>query len=870
MRKQLDHMSGTLGYSWVDKRRRLPETRWNRTWFSLLMAIGATLFSVAHPTAARPENVVSLRQMREWTVVVGDNAIPSEKFAADEFCRLFKAATGAEVKPAASPNGKGAIFIGECPALRAHPLGFGVESLGEEGLRIRIASDVVLIAGGRPRGTLYGVYEFFERYLGVRFLTTDHTHIPGGAADMVIPTGDYQYVPLFSFRFSYYQENLRDPGFAARLRVNTIASAEARFGGKTRQELISHSIATYLPAGVYGQEHPEYFALFNGVRKLDNRGGGPQVCSVNPEVIRIVSEAVERALDADPTLKNISVSQMDNSDFCQCPACSALSVAEGTTMAPHLGLVNAVADRIATRHPHVKVGTLAYDYTRKPPKTMKARPNVEIMLCSIECCTLHPLNDPTCARNRTFCRELADWKDRCDNIWIWNYNTNFRGYDLPFPNFNAIAKNVQFFLDNHVRGVFMQAAGDGLSSEMSDLRNYVMARCLWRPTDDGWALVDEFCRLHYGPAASPILAYERYLHQNAEARRVHPECFPVEGELGLNAEVAQRIQPYFKAALKLAPDDTIRRRVEKATIPALRTLLSMTPLVYTNALYRLDAAALGTDTLDRYVALCEQFGMNMVGEGLPAKAYFEELEELRKGVPAVLLENQVWRIILLPQHNGRIVEMTDKKTGRNLVAAPTRGFNRWHSHEEWMQTGLPPSGLAAFTCETSPRSVKLNKTLPDGSVWHRTVSLKSDTAENIEFQTEFTAGATQVGTELHVHPEYYTVTASEDPTVIALYVKDGKWTHANRNWRWNETLVPDKGCPKVGDGAFAYYNHTEHFGVQQTFNPSEFGRLSMYWSPGRQQVGLEMFTPVARMAKGQKLTFSYAVSYLQAPPIARE
>ena len=621
-----------------------------RTWLRLL-AIGATLLGVTTLSAARPETALSLREMREWTVVVSDAAIPSEKFAADEFCRLYQAATSTKLKQAASPSGKGAIFIGESRSLRAHPFGFGVESLGEEGLRIRIANDAVLIAGGRPRGALYGVYEFFERYLGVRFLTTDHTHIPEGAADTAIPFGDYQYVPPFSFRFSYYQENLRDPGFAARLRVNTIASADARFGGKTGQELISHSIATILPAAVYGKEHPEYFALFNGVRKLDNRGGGPQVCSLNPAVIKIVGDAVERALNADPSLKNISVSQMDNSDFCQCPDCSALSAAEGTTMAPHLVMVNAVADRIATRHPQVKVGTLAYDYTRKPPKAMKARPNVEIMLCSIECCTLHPLNDPTCARNRTFGRELAEWKDRCDNIWIWNYNTNFRGYDLPFPNFNAIAKNVQFFLDNHVRGVFMQAAGDGLASEMSDLRNYVMARCLWRPTEDGWALVEEFCRLHYGASASPILAYERFLHQNAEARGMHPDCFPVEGELGLNADVAQQIQPYFKEALKLAPDDMIRRRAEKATIPALRTLLSMTPLVYTNGLYRLNGATLGADTLDRYVALCQQFGLNMVGEGLPAEPYFEELQELRKGLPAVRLENRIWRIILLPQHN---------------------------------------------------------------------------------------------------------------------------------------------------------------------------------------------------------------------------
>jgi Domain of unknown function (DUF4838) len=85
-----------------------------------------------------------------------------------------------------------------------------------------------------------------------------------------------------------------------------------------------------------------------------------------------------------------------------------------------LTFVNQVADVVAKKHPDVKVGTLAYWYTRKPPKTIKPRPNVQIQLCSIECCLIHPINDPNCPKNVEFCQHMKDWGKICDDIYIWN------------------------------------------------------------------------------------------------------------------------------------------------------------------------------------------------------------------------------------------------------------------------------------------------------------------------------------------------------------------------------------------------------------------------------------------------------------------
>jgi hypothetical protein len=157
-------------------------------------------------------------------------------------------------------------------------------------------------------------------------------------------------------------------------------------------------------------------------------------CLTHPDVLKIVTDAVLAELKANPHRENISVSQNDNDKHCLCPKCKAIDDREGTPMGTLLEFVNAIADVVAKEHPGVKVGTLSYWYTRKPPKTLKPRPNVQIQLCSIECCVVHPINDPNCAKNVQFCSDMAEWGQLTQEIFIWNYNTNFSNYLLPFPN----------------------------------------------------------------------------------------------------------------------------------------------------------------------------------------------------------------------------------------------------------------------------------------------------------------------------------------------------------------------------------------------------------------------------------------------------
>jgi hypothetical protein len=410
---------------------------------------------------------------------------------------------------------------------------------------------------------------------------------------------------------------MQHPEFAAKLRVNTVTTDE-KLGGRTAQNLISHSFHWLVPFSKYGKEHPEYYALVDGKRDTDTAGSGPQLCVTNPDVIKIAAESAIRNIEAHQGIKNVSVSQADTDRYCHCNECEAINQREGTPMGSQLAFVNAVAELVEKAHPDVKVGTLAYWYTRRPPRTIRPRHNVQIQLCSIECCTLHPIDDPNCTRNREFCHDMNEWSKICDDIWIWNYNTNFTAYDLPFPNLRSIGPNVRYFLRNNVKGAFMQANGNGTSGELSNLRNYLISRMLWNPSFDDQKEILEFVKLHYKGAAKPILDYIKMLHDNAEKSGVHPGCFPKPEEVGLRPEITRKAFDYFNRALKLVPDETVRAKVEKASICAYRAMIeaggSMTDAEFKSL-------------VDHYITLCQRHGMTYRAEHKTASQFFEELKQ---------------------------------------------------------------------------------------------------------------------------------------------------------------------------------------------------------------------------------------------------
>jgi hypothetical protein len=804
-------------------------------------------------------------------VLCSSGATESELYAAEEFIRLYKEFTGKELALERTDSQGGNVILIGAEAATAAGLQANTEKMGEEGFNIEIAMDKIAIYGGQPRGTLYGVYEFFETYCGVRYLTHDHIFYPveGKNPDLKIKGHSYRYNPPFAFRWSYYGETNRNPEFAAQLHTNTVSGPE-KLGGITGYKLVGHNVSYLVPPATYGEEHPEYYALVNGRRELNMHGGGPQLCMTNPDVLEIVVQATLDAIEKHPEIKNFNIAQMDNGSYCTCESCAAIDAREETHAGATLTFVNAVAERIEKTHPDVLIGTYAYEYTRKPPKTIRARNNVMIQLCSIECCEFHAIDDPTCSLNQEFCKDMDDWNKKAKNIFIWHYNTNFKAYLLPMPNIRSIGKSVEYFANNNGRGVFMQAAGNGFSTELSDLRNYVMSRCLWKPGRDSWQEALEFCRKHYAESAQPIIDYLTFYHNLIEKEKKHPLLFCTEASLCLNSETVKEIDNYFTEALALAQSEEVRSRVEKASLCVYRAKLSVASmeLKYENGLCNPALEGENENVLERYAELCDKYNVSMENEQIKIDDYLNNMRTLFAGMTAVRLENDFWRVLLLPESNAKVVEMTYKPTGRNVIQ-PARALDRFR-FEDWVRQGDGPKadGILPYkVIEKNAEKTVLALTAKDGAKIKHTVSLVGD---GIRFETLLQAEKARPFNFL-VHPEYDPGSSSYNPQEVSLYVKGEEWVHANKGWVNAKPTDDQNAIIKEGlkGGAMAYFNQKEDFGVEQRFEPKDFEHISTFWSPERIQINLEMTPTVKKLQAGEHAKYVYEVHYLDHAPISQ-
>ena len=566
-------------------------------------------------------------------LVVPADATLAARHATEEFRAVYARATDTELpihaQPTASTN---RVFVGAAAADLPTAPSLATDDLEEEDCRYVVADGDVAIAGGGQRGTLYAVYEFLEDRLGARFLAPEHTYVPDDAVtDDLLAPAEYTYRPPLEFRYSYYGVVQNDPTYAARVRNNTVTD-EPELGGRTSMRLINHSVSRWVNTDEHGHEHPEYFALVDGERRndVDSDAYGTQPCPTEPAVRELILEGVLDELAAEPERTNISVGQNDNTYYCRCPDCQAIIDRERSPMGPHLDLVNEVADVVAEEHPGVKVGTLAYQYTRTPPAEMEPRENVQIQLCSIEACILHPIEDPECEQNVDFCADLAAWNELTDQIYIWNYNTNFRNYLQPCPNLRVIGPNVRYFVDNGAKGIFMQAAGRGArATEFDHLRNYLMSTLLWDPTRDEEDILDEFLELHYQEAAPPIREWLERLHDHVAERDVHNNCFGQLADYGITDELVAEGERLFEEALDRAESEAVSDRVERASLCIHRAKMEPAVLAMRDrGPWDEELAAAQLPIVERFYELADAYGVNIPVEWTDTEAEKERMREL--------------------------------------------------------------------------------------------------------------------------------------------------------------------------------------------------------------------------------------------------
>lgn len=405
--------------------------------------------------------------------------------------------------------------------------------------------------------TCYAVYDFLERYCGVRwFSPTDYGTTYTPRATLTVTGEDVRRAPVFKMRTGTMMNPDRyDPSIttfwqfdtpqfrefeaiayarllaehpnegqfrAAKRRQTGLFLRRMRVGGE--RNYCNHSLYGYYDrfwrdgerrSPLFVEKRPEYFAQ-------GYTGEPPQLCYTSEALLEQVAQDARDYYDRkatgaqlgiffNPVLPNMfPVEPMDNAAFCKCEGCEgwinrreadSVFFSNGRDSDYFFNFVNGVARKLRETHPDEWVITLAYMSHAAPPENVELEPNVAVQ----HCFACHRLNydRPSYEHELEYLRQWGEESARRP-MYLWLYYTfpwevAVNGKFHCFPGYFAHTVGEQFSLFHQYgyRGIFHCGYGQ-------EIEAYVTYKLMDDPTLKVEDLLEEYFGRMYGPAAEPM------------------------------------------------------------------------------------------------------------------------------------------------------------------------------------------------------------------------------------------------------------------------------------------------------------------------------------------------------------------------------
>ena len=528
-----------------------------KTKLKTLLALAALSVSVASPA-----QVKLVHNNKPLSRIVMTTPEKSDSIAATLLQDFVKRITNAELPivsadKAGKKLSKGDVLIGNGLSNQQYQ----THELKEDGYLLSTEDGHLRIVSGGDKGSVYGVVSLLERYCGVQYWgEKEYSLTP--SKELELPSLRVVDNPAFRYRQSQFYGMATDPIYRLWMRLEE--PREFFAGGYW-----VHTFNRLLPSSVYGEKHPEYYSYFDGKR---HPGQASQWCLTNPEVFEIVAQRVDSIFKANPQCNIISISQNDGHTYCQCDKCRAINEREGSLS----GTIITFLNKLAARFPDKEFSTLAYLFSVNPPKYVKPLPNVNIMLCDINCCREVPLTENVSGKE--FMKALEGWSAMTNNIYVWDYGINFDNYVMPFPNFHILAENMRLFHQNHTQMHFSQIASNR-GGDFAEMRSWMVSKLMWNPYLDADELVQTFLKGYYGDAAPYLYQYIKLMEGAllGSGHRLWIYDSPVSHKEGmLKPLLLKRYAELFdRAEAAVAKDSTLLARVQRSRLPLLYSELEI-------------------------------------------------------------------------------------------------------------------------------------------------------------------------------------------------------------------------------------------------------------------------------------------------------
>jgi hypothetical protein len=420
-----------------------------------------------------------------------------------DFIRL---ATGADL-PIVSGKADGpAIVIGDCGL--AARCGLRGGKMPVEGFAIKTTDGAVLIVGRdgeiAPKtpsdGTAWGIYEFLERFVDVRW------YFPGEIGCSVPKRRDLVVAPVWLTDAPHFRKREIWPsGGPTVSRDVPHHHRRLRSADSWPVRLQVHS-PTGWPA-IYGKSRPECFQL-----RSDGTRNMAMLCYGHPKTLQTYLETISAWYEKgdgrawagkSPVGNSITVSPNDMAIACHCEYCRKLWDPDGgrygTASKVVAQFVADLAREVRKRWPDKRIIYLPYTNYTAVPEGVTFPDNVEVQLCGMP--GLAQYKEPAIAaseqRNidgwiRLTGRRIQNWHYSC-----WPEDQTKAAYLFPY----TIRDHYRANRDKTV-GSFINGGGDHWPRQHVSL--YAWMKCLWDPDFNVEFAIEEYCRRMYGPAAATM------------------------------------------------------------------------------------------------------------------------------------------------------------------------------------------------------------------------------------------------------------------------------------------------------------------------------------------------------------------------------
>lgn len=525
-------------------------------------------------------------------ILLPDEPLALQSFAAEELQTHLQAISGAQI--AVRPESERPIDVG-CriyvgPTRAASAAGIDVGALEPEAIRILTLRDELFILGGdrigpgdrddpfsanNQTGTLYAVYDFLQDQLGVRWLWP-------GETGTVIPTAptisvgeiDIHEVPQIKQRKlrvtvrSSVLDAIEDfTGPLDRSVVPKLQQDEQRWITRMRMGrslFINYGHAFTRWYERYGEEHPEYFALYDGTRTTRNPER-VKMCVAEPALWDAVVADWRAKWEQNPVAyQTLNACENDGGGFCECEKCTAWDVPDYVNQTPegpevilsdrYAKFWNEIAKRVAQIDENAYVAAYAYSRYRFPPRETKLEPNIIIGFVPA---VGYPNSGSQSAQFR---EDWLAWHDQAAMLFL---RPNWLGslHAVPRAPLYRMADDFRFAARNGMIGTdYDSLSGQWLAQGPV---YYLLSRLHWDTNASTEQLLGEYYSA-FGAAAPKVREYFEYWNDYATTE--WPKWSETIYELGYrnSGRGSERIIPYIYDDEAFAPARELLMQARRA------------------------------------------------------------------------------------------------------------------------------------------------------------------------------------------------------------------------------------------------------------------------------------------------------------------